>query len=188
MRSVDPNVTFIVEGFAREFNTLHVSCSNLWPCDVPDLRFGSRKFDRRKGISFVRVKLVVVLGKLEWIERVVSKIAREANDATPFFWVGKVRRELIDKARTLLQPECFVPQVSVGESGHWLINVAEAKNENVLRLFCCSPENRHQHLAIASWNFLDNWRPAFTDLFPKTIKRTLVAGLEPILKSLQPRT
>jgi hypothetical protein len=95
---------------------------------------------------------------------------------------------LIDKARALLQPERFVPQVSVEQAGHRLTDVAEAKDENVFRFFPGSPKHRYEHLAVAVRRGLNHWRAVLLDLFPKTIERSSVTGLEPILKRRQPRT
>src|SRR5215216_1855401 len=126
VRSVDPNWSFIAEEFAGEFVAPHFSSRNVWTNDAPTLRLGAGQFDCRKGIPFIRVELVIVLGELERIERVVSECALKPGDASPLFRVREVRRELIDEARTLLKPKCFVPQVSVEQPHHRLTDVPEA--------------------------------------------------------------
>jgi len=102
-----------------------------------------------KESHFIRVELVSALGKLEWIKRITSHCASETAEADPLFRIREVRSESIDKARTFLKPECFVPQVRVEQSRHRLINARELKDENVSRLFSGSPEDRHQHIAFA---------------------------------------
>jgi hypothetical protein len=87
------------------------------------LRLGGGQFHRREGIHFIRVELVPTLGELEGIERVVPDCTRKLRDTSPLFRVGKVRRELIDKARALLKPKGFVPQVSVEQPRHRLTDV-----------------------------------------------------------------
>jgi hypothetical protein len=152
------------------------------------LRLGGGQFDRRKGIPFIRVELVVVLGELERIERVVPECSIKRGDASPLFRIRKVRGELIDEARTLLKPECFVPQVSVEQSHHRLTDVAEAKDENVSRFFPGSPKHRYEHFAVAVRRGLNYWRAVLLDLFPKTIERSPVTRFEPLMQSLKTRT
>src|SRR6185503_6610098 len=120
VRSVNPNWSFIAEEFAGEFVAPHLSSRNVRMNDGPTLRLSGGQFDCRKGIPFVRVELVVVLGELEWIERVVSDGALKPDDASPLFRVREIRRELIDEARAPLKPKCFVPQVSVEQPRHRL--------------------------------------------------------------------
>ena len=187
MRSVNPNWTFVAEEFADEFVTLHSSSRDLRLDDVPHLRLGRRQFDRRIESHFIRVELISALDKLERIERVVPQSASEAGDTAPLFWIGEVRRELIDEARALLKLKCFVPQVSVEQPHHRLINVADAKDENVSCLFLSSPKHRHEHVAVAPHRRLNYRRTAFADLFPKIIKRRPITRFEPIRKSQQAR-
>jgi len=125
---------------------------------------------------------------LEWIERVVPEGASEAGDTAPLFWIGEVRRELLDEARALLKLECFVPQVRVEQPYHRLTDVPKAKDENVSCLFLSSPKHRYEHVAVTPCRGLNYRRTAFVDFFPKITKRVPVTRFEPILKSRQART
>src|ERR1051325_4377168 len=113
-----------------------------------------------------------MLGELEWIERVISDSALKPGDASPLFRVREVRRELIDEARALLKPKCFVPQVSVEQPRHRLTDVPQTKDENVSRLFPRSPKHCYQHFAVVVGRGLNYRRALFADFLPKLIKRS----------------
>src|SRR2546426_2610260 len=184
---VDPNSAFIVEELAAELNTLQSAGGNCGANDVPELWFGRRQFDRRKESYFIRIQLVSALSKLEWIKRVASHCVSESDYTGPLFWVWEVSRESIDKARALLKPKCLVPQVSVEQTRHWLINTGELKDENASRLFPGSPEDRYQHVAFAARRGFNYWLAVALDLFPKIGERVAITRFEPILKSRQAR-
>src|SRR3989442_620973 len=160
VRSVNPNWAFVAEEFAGEFVSLHASARNFRLDDVPHLRIGRRQFESGKGTYLVRIELVGPLSVLKRIERVVPEGASEAGDTAPLFWIGEVRRELIDEARALLKLECFVPQVSVEQPHHRLIDFPEAKDENVPGLFLSSPNHRYEHVAVAPRRGLNYRRTA----------------------------
>src|SRR5207302_10956850 len=90
--------------------------------------------------------------------------------------------------RGRLRLERIVPQVRVKQPHHWLINVADAKNEIVPGLLPGLPDDRHQHVSVVAWYLLNNWRTAFADLFPKIIERLAVTRFDSISQSCQART
>src|SRR6185503_18879471 len=163
----------------------HSSSRNFRTDDDPTLRLGGGKFHRRKESHFIRVELVPTLDVLVRIERVVPDRARKLRDAPPLFRIRKVRRELIDEARTLLKPECFVPQVSVEQPHHRLTDVPQTKDENVSRLFPRSPEHCYQHFAVVVSRGLNYRRALFADLLPELIKRCPITCRKPIPQGQQ---
>jgi hypothetical protein len=77
---------------------------------------------------------------------------------------------LIDKTRTLLKPECFVPQVSVEQPRHRLTDVTKAKDENISRFFASSPKHSDEQVVVALRCRLDYRRTLFVNFIPEFIQ------------------